>query len=74
MADAYLKVKDNNGTLSLVREESDTSVTDLKNALSDTEGTLFNESVYPTLNVVANKGLYPSTGTNYNNNDKCGRL
>lgn len=33
MADAYLKVKDNNGTLSLIREEADGSFADLKNAL-----------------------------------------
>ena len=33
MADAYLKVKDNNGTLSLIREEADGSFADLKNAI-----------------------------------------
>lgn len=33
MADSYLKVKDNNGTLSLVREEADGSFTDLQNAI-----------------------------------------
>lgn len=33
MADAYLKVKDNNGTLSLIREEADGSFTDLKSAI-----------------------------------------
>lgn len=33
MADAYLKVKDNNGTLSLIREAADGSFADLKNVL-----------------------------------------
>lgn len=35
MADAYLKVKDNNGTLSLVREELNASIEDIQNALFD---------------------------------------
>lgn len=40
MADAYLKVKDDNGTLSLVREETNTSIADIKNAINGSEGLL----------------------------------
>jgi len=38
MSDAYLKVKDSNGTLSLIREEADGSFADLKSATNHLDG------------------------------------
>ena len=59
MADAYLKVKDNNGTLSLIREESDVSVVDLKNA--------FKRLAINTDTTWQQGGINNNTGGNVNN-------
>lgn len=57
MADAYLKVKDNGANgLSLVREESDVSVTDLKNAVDALN------QVYDYKGSVATISALPSSG------------
>lgn len=65
MSDAYLKVKDNGASgLALIREETDTSVTDLKNAINNIEKYTKVSQEYPFIvdgYINSSGGINPTT-------------